>query len=191
MQSAILRDISQGVIPQQRQYLAGLSLRLDEGETLVWVFDYVGYLENYRKDSPIPRHNEPSPEGGMAVPNGTYYPPGSFWDPDIGVERGWPEDMGLLAVTTSGLRFAGTKKRFRIRYDSIASFDHYGNGIGIVQKARRNRHLAFVTGDGWFIYNLVTNLAANSGRLIPPMEVPRIYDRVLSRELPKEAAEEE
>ena len=33
--------------------------------------------------------------------------------------------------------------------------------------------------------------AANLGRLIHPMEVPRIYDRVLSRELPKEAAEEE
>ena len=191
VQSAILRDISQGVIPQRRQYLTGLSLRLDEGETLIWVSDYVGYLENYRKHSPIPRHHEPCPEGGVGISNGTYYPPGSFWNPDIGVERGWPDDMGLLAVTTSGLRFAGTKKRFRLKYSTMAGFDHYGNGIGVLQKARRNRHLAFVTGDGWFIYNLVTNLAANSGRLIPPMEVPRTYDRVFSREHSKEVAEEE
>ena len=191
VQSAILRDISQGVIPQRRQYLEALSPRLDEDETLVWVSDYVGYLQDYRKNSPIPHHHDPYPEDGVRIPNGTYYPPRSFWNPDIGVERGWPDDTGLLVITTRSLRFAGTTKRFRIRYESIEGFEHYGNGIGIGQKARRGQHRAFVTGEGWFIYNLVTSLAANLGRLIPPMEVPRTYDRVFSQELPKEEAEEE
>ena len=174
VQSAILRDISQCVIPQHRQYLRDLSIPLEVNEHLVWVSDYVGYLGDLRH-----RRREPRREGGVGGSDGTYHPPSSFWNPDIGPERGWPDDTGLLAATTNGLRFAGTEKRFHIRFDRIGAFEPYGNGIGIGQKTRRGKLQGFVTGDGWFIYNLLINLAANLGRLIPPLDVPRTYENIL------------
>ena len=165
VQAGILRDISQGVIPGHRQYLGDLAIQLEVDEHLVWVSDYVGYLGDLR-----PQQRQPARDGSSDTPGGTYHPPSSFLNPDIGPERGWPDATGLLAVTTNGLRFLGTGKPFRIRFDRIGFFEPYGNGIGIREKAQRRKLQGFVTGDGWFIYNLLTNLAANLGRLIPPLE---------------------
>ena len=94
---------------------------------------------------------------------------------------GWPDDTGLLAVTTNGLRFVGTEKGFQIRFDGIGTFRPYGNGAGVEQKTRRRKLQGFVTGDGWFIYNLMASLAGNLGRLIPPLDVARNYGSVFQK----------
>ena len=41
----------------------------------------------------------------------------------------------------------------------VVPFDHYGDGIGVMRDAQTAMPQTFRTGDGWFIYNLVTNLA--------------------------------
>lgn len=65
----------------------------------------------------------------------------------------------MLGLTTKHIYFAGPKKRFRVRYDRIVSFEPYQDGIGIMREAQTAKPQSFITGDGWFVYNLATNLA--------------------------------
>ena len=53
----------------------------------------------------------------------------------------------------------GSRKKFRVRYDHVVSFDLFSDGFGIMQDAQTTKPQTFRTGDGWFAYNLVTNLA--------------------------------
>jgi len=46
-----------------------------------------------------------------------------------------------------------------VPYSKIVSFTPYSDGIGIQRDAASAKPQTFVTGDGWFIYNLVVNLA--------------------------------
>ena len=65
----------------------------------------------------------------------------------------------MLRLTTTHIHFAGGRKRFRVRYDKIVSFDPYEDGFGIMRDAQTARPQAFRTGDGWFTYNLSANPA--------------------------------
>ncbi len=68
-------------------------------------------------------------------------------------------DRGTMGVTTKHIYFVGEKERFRIRYDRIVAFKEYYSSIGLTRGAASARHERFVTGDGWFTYNLVSTLA--------------------------------
>ena len=46
-----------------------------------------------------------------------------------------------------------------MRYDSIVSFDPYEDGFGIMRAVQTAKPQTFQTSDGWFVYNLATNLA--------------------------------
>ena len=48
-------------------------------------------------------------------------------------------------------------------YDRIVSFEPYDDGFGIMRDAQTAKPQMFRTGDGWFPYNLATNLAQNLG----------------------------
>ena len=63
-------------------------------------------------------------------------------------------DIGLLGLTNKHIYFAGSRKKFRVRHDSIVSFDPYDDGLGIMRDAQTARPQTFRTGDGWFVYNL-------------------------------------
>ena len=60
----------------------------------------------------------------------------------------------MLDLTTRHIYFAGSRKRFRVRYDCIVAFDPYDDGSGIVRDAQTARPRTFRTGDGRFPYNL-------------------------------------
>ena len=57
-------------------------------------------------------------------------------------------DTGLLGLTTKHIYFAGRKKKFRVRYDRIVSFDPYDDGFGIMRDAQAAKPQTFRTGDG-------------------------------------------
>ncbi|MBE0069320.1 hypothetical protein F3K46_09925 [Thermoanaerobacterium thermosaccharolyticum] len=67
--------------------------------------------------------------------------------------------MGILAVTTKHIYFYGPIRSFRAPYTKIVSFAPYSDGIGIQRDAASAKPQIFLTGDGWFLYNLVINLA--------------------------------
>ena len=72
-------------------------------------------------------------------------------------------DTGLLGMTTKHLYFAGSRKKFRVRYDRSVSVDPYDDGFGIMRDAQAAKPRTFRTGDGWFAYNLAANLAQAQG----------------------------
>ena len=90
---------------------------------------------------------------------GIYYRPSTFRSRPIE----WVEtlycDTGLLGLTTKHLYFAGSRERFRVRYDRIVSLEPFADGFGIMRDAQTARPQAFRTGDGWFACNLAVNLS--------------------------------
>ena len=69
----------------------------------------------------------------------------------------------MLGREAQHLYFAGARKKFRVRYDKIVSFEHYEDGFGIMRDAQTAKPQTFRTGDGWFAYNLAANLAQPQG----------------------------
>ena len=97
--------------------------------------------------------------GGIRVACGFYYRPSTFRSHPIEWEKTVHADTGLLGLTTKHVYFAGSREKFRVRCDRIVSFDPYADGLGIMRDAQTAKPQTFVTGDGWFIYNLAMNLA--------------------------------
>jgi hypothetical protein len=64
-----------------------------------------------------------------------------------------------MVVTTKHIYFSSPEKALRIAYDKIVSFLSYTDGVGVVRDAATARPQTFVTGDGWFTYNLLMNLS--------------------------------
>ena len=57
------------------------------------------------------------------------------------------------------LHFSGPKKTLRARYDRIVDFDPFDAGFELMRDAQTAKPQSFRTGDGWFAFNLATNLA--------------------------------
>ena len=55
------------------------------------------------------------------------------------------------------------RKRFRVRYDWIMTFDLYNDGVCIMRDVQTAWPQVFRTGDGWFAYKLATNLSQLQG----------------------------
>lgn len=53
----------------------------------------------------------------------------------------------------------GGGKSFRIRHDKIVAIEPHADGVGIHRDAQTAKPQLFVTGDGWFTYNLLANVA--------------------------------
>ena len=128
---------------------------LMKSERLVWLFADVDYIETKTM-----RERRGSSHGvSIRVAKGLYYRPGTFrsrvheWEENVHL------DTGLLGVTTKHLYFHGPRKRFRMRLDKIVSFEPYADGLGIMRDTQTAKPQMFSVGDGWFIYNLVTNIS--------------------------------
>ena len=155
LKAAVIRDAAEGLIPDRLNLDARPPFNLMKSEQLVWLIDAVGYHETKTR-----RERRGSSQGvSVRVAKGLYYSPRTFRSRTVEWEETVREDTGILGVTSKHLYFHGARKRFRIRYDRIVSFDAYEDGIGVNRDAQTAKPQTFITGDGWFIYNLVTNLA--------------------------------
>lgn len=95
----------------------------------------------------------------IRVMKGVYYHVGGFKGRAIDRAERVHEDTGVVGITTKQIYFSGAKKAFRIPYTKIVSFEPFSNGLGLIRDAASAKPQFFVTHDGWFTYNLVTNLA--------------------------------
>ena len=155
VQAAVIRDITQGIVPQRQNITGNMPFNLMKSETLVWVIQGVDYLETV-----VRRERRGSSHGlSIRVARGVYYRPSTFRSRPIEWEETVHADTGLLGLTTKHLYFAGSRKKFRVRYDRIVSFDPYDDGFGIMRDAQTAKPQTFRTGDGWFPYNLAVNLS--------------------------------
>ena len=115
----------------------------------------VDYLETV-----VRRERRGSSQGlSIRVARGLYYRPSTFRSRRIEWEETVHADTGTLGLTAKHIYFAGSRKRFRVRYDKTVAFEPFSDGFGIMRDAQTAKPQTFRTGDGWFPYNLAVNLA--------------------------------
>ena len=155
VKSATIRELAEGIVPDCLGGSVQHPFNLMKSERLVWLFADVDYIETKTM-----RERQGTSHGvSIRVAKGLYYRPGTFrsrvheWEVNVHL------DTGLLGVTTKHLYFHGPRKRFRMRFDKIVSFEPYADGLGIMRDTQTAKPQMFSVGDGWFIYNLVTNIS--------------------------------
>lgn len=155
VQAGVLRDLMEGKIPQRIDVKGQLPFNLQKSEQLVWVFQNVKYYEERKRTTYIGGYKGVS----IRIAKGVYYRTGGFRGNPTVTTTTVHIDTGLLGITTKYVYFAGGSKSFRVPYKKIVSFTPYSDGFGLQRDAMTAKPQSFVIGDGWFVYNLVSNLA--------------------------------
>jgi hypothetical protein len=155
VKGAILRDLLNGKIPDRVNIKGNLPFNLQKDEQLVWIFQGVEYYEQKTR-----RHDEGGSSGvSIRLAKGVYYRTSGFRAHPVVKTETVHVGTGMLAFTNKHLYFTGGAKSFRVAYKKIVSFEPFSNGIGIQRDATTAKPQTFLTGDGWFTYNLVMNLS--------------------------------
>lgn len=153
--AAILRDVLNGVIPQRMSVDGNLPINLQKGEQIIWAFPGSKYLEDKTRRQFVGGSQGVS----VRVMKGVYYRVGAFKGQSIEHTERTHIDTGWVVITNKNIYFAGPRKSVRLPYAKIVSFEPFSDGIGVMRDAATAKSQIFVTGDGWFTYNLVTNLS--------------------------------
>jgi hypothetical protein len=154
-QVAVLRDILEGIVPQRIKITGNTPFNLQKDETLVWLFHNVSLYE----EKTIRSYEGRSHGFSVRIARGLYYKTGIFKSWPVETTLMMNKGVGSLGVTTKHIYFAGLQKSLRLPYKKIIHFIPYSDGVGIHTDVKSDKPIAFMTGDGWFINNLVQNLA--------------------------------
>jgi hypothetical protein len=155
VKGAVLRDISEGKLPKRFNLEGGTLFNLQKNETLIWAFLGVHYYEDKTHRSYVGGSHGVS----VRLAKGLYYHTSAFSGRQIETHGMGQIESGTLGVTNKSLYLAGPIKSFRIPFTKIVNFVPYSNGFGIFRDATNARQQVFLTGDGWFPFNLLTNLS--------------------------------
>lgn len=155
VKSAVLTDLVNGRTPRRFNVPDDLPVNLQRGETAIWACANTAYLEDKTR-----RQYVGGSQGiSVRIMSGVYYRVGAFKGHAIEKTERVHIDDGLLVVTDKNIYFVGPRKSLRIAYSKIVSLEPFSDGIGLHRDAATAKPQIFVTGDGWFTYNLVANLA--------------------------------
>lgn len=153
--AGVLRDVLNGKIPQRASVDGNLHINLQKGEQVVWAFPESKYLEDKTRRQFVGGSHGVS----VRIMKGVYYRIGAFKGHAVEQTERLHIDTGWVVITSKNIYFAGPRKSVRLPYAKIVSFEPFSDGIGIMRDAVTAKPQIFVTGDGWFTYNLVTNLS--------------------------------
>ncbi len=154
-QAAALRDVLEGKIPQRAKPDNSLGINFQKGEQFVWRFKGVTYYEDKTKRQTVGHSQGVS----IRVMKGVYYRFGQFKAAPIETTERTLVDTGDLVITSKNIYFSGSGKSVRVPYDKIVAFHPYKDGFGLMKDNATAKPQTFVTGDGWFVFNLVSNLS--------------------------------
>lgn len=168
--SAVLREVLSGNIIEHAPDKGKIPINFQIGEKVVGFFVDSEYLE----DKVIREFVGRSHGLSIRVMNGVYYRVNAFKGRPVEHTERLHIDTGMVVLTNKNIYFVGPKKSIRLPYQKIVSFEPFSNGIGVMQDSPTAKLQIFLTGDGWYIYNLVTNLAQlnNQYQSIPPKTKP-------------------
>ena len=150
-----LDDVLRGVIPKRMTVSQALPINLQRGESIAWAFSASQYLEDQNKRTYVGGSHGVS----IRIAKGVYYRVSAFKGEAVNSTVRTPVDRGTLIITDKNIYFAGPSKALRIPYNKIVSFQPFTDGFGLIREGANTKPQLFITGDGWFTYNLVTNIA--------------------------------
>lgn len=151
----VLRDLLSGIVPHYISLDGQISINIQKGEQIVWAFSGSQYLEDKTRREFVGRSQGVS----LRIMKGVYYRVGAFKGRPVEHSERVHIDTGWVILTNKNLYFAGPKKSMRIPYAKMVSFESFSNGIGLMRDAATAKPQFFLTGDGWFTYNVVANLS--------------------------------
>ena len=150
-----LHELFSGKIPERYSFNDRVPVNLQSGEKIVWAYPDTKYCETRTRIERVGGSQGVS----LRIMSGVYYRVGAFKSRPIETTETRHLDTGWLIITDRNLYFAGQLKTQRIPYGKIVAFDPYTDGFGIMRDAQTAKPQLFINGDGWFAYNLLTNLA--------------------------------
>jgi hypothetical protein len=156
IKGALLRELMEGKIPERIKIDGDLPFNFQKNEKVVWLFQNVELLENRTRRQYVGAYQGVS----VRITKGIYYRTGGFKGNPVNTVETIHTDTGLLATTDKHIYFQGAIKGFKIPYNKIVSYTPYSNGIGVQKDGVSAKPQSFITNDGWFIYNLITNLSS-------------------------------
>jgi hypothetical protein len=153
--AGIIRDLLEDKLPDRVTVHGQVPFNLQKSENLLWFFNNVQYLEERSRTT----YQGGSQGASIRVAKGVYYRVGSFKGNPVITSQMVHVGTGHLGITQKHIYFASSDKALRVPYAKIVAFRPYADGVGIQRDAASARPQVFITGDGWFTYNLVSNLA--------------------------------
>lgn len=154
VKAGTIRDLLNGSVPTRLKLDGALALNLQKNEQIIWAFPGTEYLEDKTR-----RHYVGRSKGiSVRVMKGVYYRAGAFKGHPVEYTERVSHGQGLFVLTTKHIYFHGVAKSFRVPYQKVVSFEPYSDGIGITRDAANAKAQTFITGDGWFTYNIIANV---------------------------------
>ncbi|HWR17146.1 MAG TPA: hypothetical protein VN577_20115 [Terriglobales bacterium] len=154
-----LREVMEGKIPQRVKLPEdhALPFILQADEALVWAFPDVTYLTEKTRRSYVGGTSGAS----VRVARGLYWRVGAFKGRPIETSSIEAVDTGNLYITSEALYFKGDREMFRAPFRQLIGYEAYDDGIGVWKSNANAKQKLFSVGKGkgWFVYNLVRNLA--------------------------------
>jgi hypothetical protein len=155
VKAATLRDVMNGELPDRLALKGAIPFNLQKGEKIIWAFPNAEYLEDKSRRQYVGGSQGVS----VRIAKGVYYRVGAFKGHSVERTERVSVGTGLLALSNKHILFSGGEKSLRIPYSKIVTFQPFSDGIAIVRDAASAKPQIFVTGDGWFTYNLASNLS--------------------------------
>jgi hypothetical protein len=152
--AGVLRSLMQGQLPARVAVAGGLPINLQKGESIIWAFRDVQMLEDKTRREYVGRSQGMS----FRIMKGVYYRVGGFKGTPVEKTQRVGVDTGMMVVTDKNIYFAGPIKSIRIPFAKIVAFHPYDDGVGVMKDVANAKAQVFITNDGWFTYNLLTNI---------------------------------
>lgn len=155
IKSLILKDLFEDKIPTRLNISGDLPFLLQKDESIIWLFHGVECYEQRTKTTYVGKSHGVS----VKIAKGLYYRTGSFKGNPVTSEHAVLLGTGILALTNKNLYFGSSSKTFKTPYNKIISLTPYSDGIGLQKDGVSAKPQIFKPLDGWFAYNLVSNLS--------------------------------
>jgi hypothetical protein len=155
VRAAVIRDLLEDKLPARVTLDGPSPFNLQKTETLLWLFRDVAYYEERTRTT----YRGGVHGASFRIAKGVYYRVGGFRGNPVVTAELVHVATGTLGITQKHIYFAGDNKAFRVPFQKIVAFTPFSDGVGIQRDATTARPQIFVTGDGWFTYNLLQNIA--------------------------------
>lgn len=129
-------------------------LNMEEGELVIADQKGATYSEILEKRT----HYGISSGSTISLGRGRYSRFGSFWGTEKVSQDIVIKGEGTLLLTNMNIYFLSNQKTVKFPYDKILSYSAYSDGLGIHLSDSRRRPVIIGRIDGWFVYNVVTNV---------------------------------
>ena len=153
-QLVVINCVLAGRIPSGMRPPANVYVNFETDEQIVLTLENAIYYELVEIKTRVGYSGGHS----IRVAKGVYLRSGAFFSTPITSQQLQKKGEGALCVTTKNIYFCASTKTVKIPFGKVVSYTSYSDGIGIHLSDSRRRPIIIGKIDGWFVYNVLTNI---------------------------------